>query len=273
MQATPDGIKNVIDEVDCEYSSNFTLLLESFEDSWPPSGWYEDPSNSRWWRDSSMAYDNIYSAQFRGQAMGRSGNLVTLDINTSTLSSFTIDFWYQDDDTNENQFLVEYWDGNQWDTIADLGSTTQEDQWLNYNDVVSETQYMISDFKVRWVCNSLSTEENIWVDLVTLKTITGALNYRCDLEVTWSYLNPDLTNEWLNIYCGNLDHEALNIDVWNGSQWVTIIYGVNSGWNTFNLTEHLLSSTFTLRFNDQIQSNDTTKSSWEIDSLFLSLWD
>jgi len=48
------------------------------------------------------------------------------------------------------EFLLQYYNGSSWVTISDLGSTASEDQWLHYQEKVTDSQFFSSTFKVRW---------------------------------------------------------------------------------------------------------------------------
>ena len=67
--------------------------------------------------------------------------------------------------------------------------------------------------------------------------------------------------------------ETLRVDYWDGATWVNIIPSVSSGWNVVDVSVYLTGSAFTIRFVDSVQLADTTQDSWEIDAVFLNLFD
>ena len=97
-------------------------------------------------------------------------------------------------------------------------------------------------------------------------------NYILDLEVQWTNADYDETNEWLSIYGGTMGPEALQVDVWNDTDWVTVLTDLEIGWNSVNVSSYLTSSTFKIRFRDTLQTDDLTQDSWEIDATFLHVW-
>jgi len=152
---------------------NRTLIdQESFEGSWPPSGWTET-AGSRWNKESDQAYSGTYSADFDGSG---SGDLSTYDLNCfDSPSAIYVDFWYRDDSCEADEFLLQYYNGTTWNTIADLGSTppTSENQWLHYQQKVTDSQYFKSNFRIRWSAVGIGDNEHAYVDYVTVKKETS----------------------------------------------------------------------------------------------------
>lgn len=168
-------------------SSNVTLVdEESFEGNWPPNGWSE---TGRWNKEGNQEYDGSYSADFDG-GNGRSGTLTTLDLDCSDADSIFVDFWYRDDGSESGEFMLQYFDGNTWDTVADLGATSSENQWLHYQDEITDNQYFKSDFKIRWSTATNHNSDDVYVDLVTLKKLADSSSYLLDLT---GRLNIDVT--------------------------------------------------------------------------------
>ena len=111
--------------------------------------------------------------------------------------------------------------------------------------------------------NDTLTEEN---------TGGGSTNYELDLEVQWTNVDFDETNEELCICGGVMGSENLRVDVWNGSSWQNAIATLSSGWNNVTVSAYLVSSTFTIRFNGSIETADGTQDNWAIDTTLLHVW-
>jgi len=95
-------------------------------------------------------------------------------------------------------------------------------------------------------------------------------NYQLDLEVQWVNANYTRTNEYLCIRTGALNSENLQVDVWTGSSWTTVITALTANaWNNVSVSDYLTSSTFTIRFKATDETNDLTQSSWQIDCALL----
>jgi hypothetical protein len=141
---------------------NMTLIdHESFEGTWPPTGWNE---TGNWNRENDRAYNGWWSADFDGSG---SGDLTTFELNCYGANAIYVDFWYRDEGCDPSDFLLQYYDGSEWDTISDLGATTNENQWLHYQQVITDSQYFKSNFRIRWYA-SLGTGEHAYVDYVTV---------------------------------------------------------------------------------------------------------
>ncbi len=153
---------------DHHWSQNVDLLRivfinsESFEGTWPPTGWTK---TGGWNKESDSAYHGSYSADCDGQS-GLS-YLTTPNLDTSDASTIYVDFWYRDGGCENNELLLQYYNGNSWNTIYDLGSTSS-DQWQHYQEEVTNSQYLKSNFKIRWTSNTNQGNDNAWIDLVTI---------------------------------------------------------------------------------------------------------
>ncbi len=270
QQAGPDSIYDTLLEENAGSASNTTLInAESFEGIWPPTGWTEIGD---WNNESDQAYDGTYSADFDGSFLTSSGDLDTSDLNCSDANAIYVDFWYRDDDLDSDDFLLRYYDGSSWDIISDLGATTQEDQWLHYQEKVTDSQYFVSTFKVRWSGVSVWTGESAWVDCVTTRKEVGPVNYELDLEVQWTAVDFNESNEFLCIYGGTMGAEDIRVDVWDGTSWQNLITDLTSGWNNVSVSSYLYSSTFAIRFKGSTEANDTTQDTWNIDATIFRKW-
>ena len=270
QQYGPDGICDILKEEKPTTVVNTTLIgQESFEGTWPPTGWSE---TGRWNKENDQSNDGEYSADFDGWRWGRSGDLDTPDLDCSDVDVIYVDFWYRDEGCEDGEFLLQYYTGVSWDTIADLGSTASEYQWLHYQEKVTDSQYFKSNFRIRWSAVDIEGGKSAYVDSVTVKKEGNEVNYKLDLEVRWTGVDYDEANEWLCIYGGTMESEDILVDVWNGNDWITVFNDLESGWNSVDVSSYLVSSTFTIRFRGGIETGDATQDEWEIDSTFLHVW-
>ncbi|MEM2337136.1 MAG: hypothetical protein QXK93_00500 [Candidatus Bathyarchaeia archaeon] len=118
---------------------------------------------------------------------------------------------------------------------------------------------------------TVSTYECFEIAFMNFGPLT--VTYQLDLEVQWVNANYTRPNEYLCIYAGTLNSESLQVDVWTGSSWVTIINALTTGWNNVSVSDYLTSSTFTIRFRDTETLEDKTQSSWQIDCALLRTWE
>jgi len=97
-------------------------------------------------------------------------------------------------------------------------------------------------------------------------------NYELDLEVQWTNVKYNETNEQLCMYGGTMGAEDIRVDVWNGSKWVNVLTDLYQGWNNVSVNSYLTSSTFTIRFKGNTETNDTVQDTWQIDAALLHVW-
>jgi len=273
MKAGPDHINNTLTEEQVVIENvNITLINdESFEGTWTPPGWVE---NSEWNREASVAFWGTFSADFDGGGgAGNTGNLDSPVMDTSDATAIYVDFWFDEDKVDPNEFLLEYWDGANWDIIEDLGDYGTENTWHNYLEKITDSQYFIADFRIRFAAITVGPSEHMYLDNVTvIKTAPGNAYYDLDLEAEWTGL-PSKTNEYLSIYGGTMGAEHLRVDYWNGAAWVNLITEVKPGYNIVDVSGVLTGSTFTIRFDDTTEQGDIVQDSWVIDSVYLNLFD
>jgi hypothetical protein len=101
----------------------------------------------------------------------------------------------------------------------------------------------------------------------------GPPNYELDLEFQWTTADFDEANEYLSIYVGTVNAEALKVDVRNGGSWTNIIASLTaSQWNNVSIGTYLTGATITFRFLGGTETSDTTQSSWQIDCAIIHVW-
>jgi hypothetical protein len=96
-------------------------------------------------------------------------------------------------------------------------------------------------------------------------------NYRLDLEVGWTSADYDESVEYLCLYGGTQDAEALQVDLWTGS-WTTIVNDVQPGWNNVSIASYLTDATVEVRFVDATQSSDASQGTWQVEALLLHVY-
>jgi hypothetical protein len=269
QQLGPDSIYDTLTEANTGGLTNVTLIdAESFEDSWPPSGW---TSTGNWNKETDQYYDGSNSADFDGDGNGVSGNLETTDLDCSDASSIFVSFRFYDYAVDPNELLLECFDGSSWLEIVDLGTGYTGGTWNLYEQEITDSRYFVSDFKLRWRADDVESNEAAYVDLVTVTKETSYDNYELDLEVQWTNADFDEANEELCIYMGSSSGENLRVDVWNGSSWDALTT-LNVGWNNATISSYLTSPTFTIRFIGETETGDTAQDYWTIDATLLRCW-
>jgi hypothetical protein len=270
QRAGPDSVADTLTEENTGPFNVTHISGESFEGSWPPTGWAETPSDNRWNKENDQALGGSYSADFDGHPVQGWGNIETLSMDCSNADAIYIEFWYRDEGCDNNEFVLEYYDGSSWDTIADLGSTMSEFQWIYYAEKITDPQYLISNFQVSWAALGIGNNEHAYVDLVTV--VMEVNRYEIDLEVQWTDIDYTQTNEMLSIYITSDSSEALMVDAWDGDSWENVIPDLSLGWNNVSVSSYLVSPSFTIRFKGSVESTDSSQNSWGVDATLLTLW-
>jgi len=278
QKAGPDGTYDTLSEEDTGGSSSIVLIDdESFEGSWPPSGWSE---TGLWNKEGDEEYDGSYSADFDGDGWGEYGYLYSPVLDCSDATSIYISFYFNEQVDSSNEFQIDFYDGTSWDDIENLGSYPSG--WNHWTTTINDPDYFQSDFQIRWYAYDVDggwwptfDDENIYLDLVNVTKESGTPNYEMNLEVQWTNVNYSKPNEELCIYLTGTDPEDLTVKVWNesNSQWDELIDSLITGWNNISVSGWLNTSTFTILYEDSDNTSDSNLNSLEIDSTYLKLLD
>ena len=97
--------------------------------------------------------------------------------------------------------------------------------------------------------------------------------HELDLEVQWTNADYAETYEQLCIKTGLTGAEDIEVDVWNGTAWITVLTDLTANsWNNASISPYLNSATFTIRYKGGSETDDATQDSWEIDTTLLHIW-
>ncbi len=149
------------------YNYNSTIIdNESFEDNWPPINWEE---TGNWNQENNQVHTGKYSADFDGQFLGRSGNLITpkIDCSNESVESITVEFWGYSQEADKGEYFLDYYNGKTWNEIRRLDNFGRY-KWQKYNHTITDIQYFVPDFRMRWRVINLGFWEHVYVDDVTI---------------------------------------------------------------------------------------------------------
>jgi flagellin-like protein len=147
-------------------SGNVILLQDGFEGSPWDMNW--DDLSSNWIVDSSVVNNGSASAH------ASNGNEVYFtcdDLNANGANSISLEFWFRKDDTESNDFTLFYFNGSSYNLIDELDNDGADDVWLHYTTEITDSQYFVSNFQVRFDA-TLGNNENVWVDDVIITKIS-----------------------------------------------------------------------------------------------------
>jgi hypothetical protein len=234
--------------------STTTLLDDGFEGS--SSTWDDNwDSISHSWFRSSTRFSGSYSA---GSDYDSEGAFTCDNLDASGATSIGISFWYQLDDTEDSDLTLSYYDGSNYDFIANIGGGT-EYTWLHYSAVITDSQYFNTNFRIRF-SSTLDSGENVWVDdvLITKEVVgkaTIVLSVGEDVTVTFTNklpqtitLRPDAvgTTTQLTRNGGSANWDQVNEETADDS--TTYVYGTgddSSQTDTYNVPDQSLTGTIT----------------------------
>jgi hypothetical protein len=147
------------------------LSYDDFESGW---GSYADGG-----RDCSLYTSGTYAH--------RGNNAVNIQDNSGTESSFAytrgmdtdtpgfrqieIDFWFKaiSMDNSQENFLVQYYDGSTWHTVATYAVEADFDNNVFYNKkiYIDESSYTFpTDMKIRFICDASGNRDDVYIDEV-----------------------------------------------------------------------------------------------------------
>ncbi len=263
LQAGPDSIYDTLTEENTSPSSNSTLLDDGFEGYPWDTHW--DNSYSNWREDNYPVHSGSSSAHAYNY---NEGYFTSDSLDASDASALYVDFWFRKTGTGYSDFTLYYYDGSSYDLIDELDNNGPDNTWLHYTAKITDSQYFVSNFRIRFDATLYYGE--VWVDdVVITKEAQSANNYELDMEVQFTNLVDFLPTNELCIYAGTLGSEDLRVDYWTGSDWANLAADLTAdSWNNFTVS--LTSTTFTVRFNGGNEIGDTTQDQWEIDAVLLS---
>jgi len=269
QQSAPDLICDRLTEVNSGGGWSIVTLIngESFEGNWPPTGW---TATGGWNKETDYVHSGSYSADFDGGSS--SGSLTTPNLDASDTDVIHVDFWYRDGGCEAGEFRLYYYnDAGSWDLMSDLG-TGSENQWIHYQHNVTQSQYLISNFKIRISASGSGSSDDAYIDDVTVKKEVDTTSYQLDLEEQWTNVNYTQPNQDLCIKAGSLGSENLKVDLRNGGTWVNVatLTGLVNGWKNVSVASYVTSSTLTIRFRGDSDGLDSVQDSWDIDAVLLA---
>ncbi len=153
-----------------EESASTTCVVVLLEDGFETdfSKW-TDGGATDWNRSSVRHHSGVYSAR----AMDNDNDLISDNLDTTSLACITITFWYRDhliDD--DDDIYLQLYDGSSYVNRFELGITEPEDTWhqavINITNYGSDAAYFIPNFRIKFEATSLdegaSEYEMLYID-------------------------------------------------------------------------------------------------------------
>lgn len=126
--------------------------FESGLTQWTHTGW--DASTVEWISGTKSAH-----------AGSNSGDLISRDVNALGKAKIHIQLWYKDMNIDDDDDVyLQIFNGTTWVNLVELGNKNPEKTWNFYQTDITAAQYLISNFRVRIVADSIDTGENLYID-------------------------------------------------------------------------------------------------------------
>jgi hypothetical protein len=121
-----------------------------------------------WSTDWDLVMSYYVSPSHSVECSRTDNDLISIDLDTSGYSSITITFKYRIDDIDaKDNIMVQYYNGSGYVDIEEIGDDP-EDTWLTYNHTIYDSQYLISNFRLKIEGSSIDRNENLWIDDVLI---------------------------------------------------------------------------------------------------------
>lgn len=90
-----------------------------------------------------------------------------MDCSNENITEIYVSFWGYDEGSDEGDYYLDYFNGDNWNEITRLDNFGEGD-WKDYYDIITDSQYFVPDFRVRWRVNQLVIGEHVYVDDVNI---------------------------------------------------------------------------------------------------------
>ncbi|MFC2073183.1 hypothetical protein ACFLUU_10935, partial [Chloroflexota bacterium] len=147
--------------------TGLTLIDDGFEGSTWNANW-DGNGTTAWTRDSALSHTDSYSAK----AGSGGGSLTSDDLDASTAYNLAVAFWFYPKGLETGDVIVEIYDGSTYNTLYDLRSypTHTNLSWCYFSETITDSQYFISNFRIRFSTSLVGAQESINIDDVLIKT-------------------------------------------------------------------------------------------------------
>jgi serine protease len=234
---------------------NDTLTEEDTAPDIPESYVYFQ-NNGGVYTNPQYAYDNNTGngATYAWSTVGQSAYLT---LNLTVALGNKIRYWVQRSNTAITTLRIDIANATGSWTMVKNGTTT----WNSYQNLTMASSYQYT--AVRFSAYKTGTSSRTFTVFETqgFNTSLTVYNYELDLEEQWTNTIYDVPNEELCIFGGTMGSEDIRVDVWTGSTWHNLFTDLSSGWNNVSVTDHLVSSMFTIRFKGGAETGDTSQDS------------
>ncbi|MFC1976782.1 hypothetical protein ACFLWS_00720 [Chloroflexota bacterium] len=203
-------------------------LNDDFENTGSPA-WdanWDENGTTTWIQDTGQAYGgSVYSAYSGGTNFGY---LTSDEIEASTTGNVTVSFQYFPKALESTDVWLQTYNGTGYENRYDLVGGTNN-VWNLYSEVITDPQYLIAGFRVRFDSSLASGNDQIYIDDVVITTDTtppapptGLAATAGDEEISLAWTSNNETDLWgYNVYRGPTSGNYTQI---NGTMVLTNSY-------------------------------------------------
>jgi hypothetical protein len=140
------------------------LLDDGYEGTTWDANW-NDTAHT-WTRGTDLRHSGAAAAK---KVANTSGNFTSDSLNASDANTIHVRFWYNLDDTEGTDLRLYFYNGSAYveQTSTPAIADGAEDTWLCYVATVTNSQYFVSNFQIRFAA-TLGNGENVWIDDVEI---------------------------------------------------------------------------------------------------------
>ncbi|MFC2011115.1 hypothetical protein ACFLUR_02360 [Chloroflexota bacterium] len=144
-------------------------LNEDFEDTVDWDANWDENDTTTWIQDTGQAYGgSTYSAYSDGTNFGY---LTSDEIEASTVDNITVSFRYFPKSLEANDCWLQTYNGTENENRYDIVGGTNN-VWNLYSEVITDPQYMIAGFRMRFDSSLAAGNDQIYIDDVVITTDT-----------------------------------------------------------------------------------------------------
>ena len=149
-----------------------TITYDDFESGW---GSYTDGGGDcALYTYGTYAHQGSAAADVQDNSGTASSFYHTGSYNVTGYSELEIEFWFMaiSMDNTKEDFWVQYYDGSAWQTVATYARTTDFDNGVFYNKVVtiSSSQYNFpTNAKIRFMCDASGNRDDVYIDEIEFR--------------------------------------------------------------------------------------------------------
>jgi len=170
-------------------------LNDGFEGT-PWDDYWNENETTTWIQDSAKPNSGTYDAY---SDLTNNGYLTSDEIEASTTDSITVSFYFNTKSIEAGDCLLQTYNGTAYNTWYDITSypTYVNNAWCLFNEVITETQYLIAGFRLRFDTSALvDTNEEVNIDDVIITTDTTPPATPTGLVATAALGDTEVTLDW-----------------------------------------------------------------------------